>query len=124
MNSVCLALGLDKRLEISKELICECVTVPGCCCCMPLLYNHLMDSHKYVCKNTLLAAKGDAFAPPLPPLNQPLNRYHEIWIGNDFVFHSCYALTGRMPHPVGGNMGVIMSCADTWFEIDTLLKYS
>ena len=40
-------LGLVKRLEISKELIRECVTVPDCCCCMPLLpllHNHLMDS--------------------------------------------------------------------------------
>ena len=51
-------LGLDKRLEVSKELICECVTVPGCCRCMPLLHNHLMNSCKYVRKNTLLAAKG------------------------------------------------------------------
>ena len=37
-------LGLVKCLEISKELIRECVTMPGCCCCMPLLHNHLMDS--------------------------------------------------------------------------------
>jgi len=36
-------LGLVKCLEISKELIRECVTMP-CCCCMPLLHNHLMDS--------------------------------------------------------------------------------
>ena len=31
-------LGLLKRLEISKELIRECVTVPGCCCYMRLLH--------------------------------------------------------------------------------------
>ena len=37
-------LGLVKRLEISKKPIRECVTVPGCCCCMPLPHNHLMDS--------------------------------------------------------------------------------
>ena len=43
-------LGLVKRLEISKELICECVAVPGCCCCMPLLHNHLMGSCSYVRK--------------------------------------------------------------------------
>ena len=49
-------LGLVKRLEISKELIHKCVTVPGCCCCMPLLHNHLMDSCSYVRKNILLAA--------------------------------------------------------------------
>jgi len=36
-------LGLVKPPEISKELICKCVSVPGCCCCIPLLYNHLMD---------------------------------------------------------------------------------
>ena len=36
-------LDLVKCLEISKELIRECVTMPGCCC-MPLLHNHLMDS--------------------------------------------------------------------------------
>ena len=28
------SLGLVKRLEISKELIRECVTIPGCCCCI------------------------------------------------------------------------------------------
>ena len=56
-------LGLAKRLDISKELIRECVTVLGCCC-MPLLYYHLMDSCSYVCKNTLLAAKGGCIIPP------------------------------------------------------------
>ena len=60
-------LDLVKRLEISKELIRECVTVPGCCCCMLLLHNHLMDLCSYVHKNTLLAAKWGALAPPLPP---------------------------------------------------------
>ena len=57
-------LGLDKRLEISKELICACVTMPGCYCCMPLLYNHLMGSCKYVRKNTLLAAKEGCICTP------------------------------------------------------------
>ena len=66
-------LGLVKRLEISKELICECVTVSGCCCCMSLLYNHLMDSCSYVHKNTLLATKGGCICTPLTPLNPPLN---------------------------------------------------
>ena len=60
-------LDLVKRLEISKELIRECVTVPGCCCCMPLLHNHLMDSRSYVHKNTLLAAKGGCTCTPLTP---------------------------------------------------------
>ena len=31
--------GFSHALEISKEHIRECVTVPGCCCCIPLLYN-------------------------------------------------------------------------------------
>ena len=65
-------LGLVKRLKISKEQIHECVTVPGCCYCNPLLlYNHLHDGlvqfNCYLRKNTLLAAKGGAFASPLPP---------------------------------------------------------
>ena len=60
-------LYLVKRLEISKELIRECVTVPGCCCCMPLLHNHLMDSCSYVHKNTSLAAKGGCICTPLTP---------------------------------------------------------
>ena len=60
-------LGLVKCLEISKELIRECVTMPGCCCCMPFLYNHLMDSYSYVRKNTLLAAKGGCICTPLTP---------------------------------------------------------
>ena len=63
-------LGLVKHLEeISKELIRECVTVPGCCCCMPLLHNHLMDSCSYVRKNTVLATKGRCIC---TPLNLPL----------------------------------------------------
>ena len=66
-------LGLVKCLEITKELIRECVTMPGCCCCMPLLHNHLMDSCSYVyAKIHYSPPKGGAFAPPLPPLNPPL----------------------------------------------------
>ena len=64
--------GLVKRLEISKELMRECVTVPGCCCCMPLLYNHLMDLCSYARINTLLAAKRGCICTPLTPLNPPL----------------------------------------------------
>ena len=60
-------LGLVKCLEISKELIRECVTMPGCCCCMPLLHNHLIDSCSYVRKNRLLAAKGGCICTPLTP---------------------------------------------------------
>ena len=66
-------LGLVKCLEISKELIRECVTMPSCCCCMPLLHNHLMDSCSYVRKNTLLTAKGGCICTPLTPLNPPLD---------------------------------------------------
>ena len=55
--------------QSSGELIRECVTVPGCCCCNTLLYNHLMDSCSYLRKNTLLAAKGECICTPLtsPP---------------------------------------------------------
>ena len=60
-----------KLLYKCKELIRECVTVPGCCCCIPLLHNHLMDSCSYVRKNTLLATNGGCICTPLPPL--PLN---------------------------------------------------
>ena len=55
-------LGLVKCLEISKER--ECVTVPGCCCCMSLLYNHLMDWYSYIRKNILLATKGGCICTP------------------------------------------------------------
>ena len=67
-------LGLVKRLEISKELIRECVTVPGCCRCMPLLH-HLMDSCSYVRKNTLLAAKGGYICTPLTPPKSATGNY-------------------------------------------------
>ena len=60
-------VGLVKCLEINKELIRECVTMPGCCCCMPLLHNHLIDSCSYVRKNTLLAAKWGCICTPLTP---------------------------------------------------------
>ena len=60
-------VGLVKCLEINKELIRECVTMPGCCCCMPLLHNHLINSCSYVRKNTLLAAKGGCICTPLTP---------------------------------------------------------
>jgi len=59
-------LGLVKRQEISKEPIHECVAVPGCCCCMPLLHNHLMDSISYLHKYIASRQRG-TFAPPLPP---------------------------------------------------------
>ena len=46
--------------------------MPGCCCCMPLLHiNHLMNSCSYVCKNTLLAAKGGCICTPLTPPPPP-----------------------------------------------------
>ena len=54
----------------------------GSCCCMPLVYNRLMDSCGYVhvCKNTLLATMGGLnfhfFYPPPPiPPKSDSNRY-------------------------------------------------
>ena len=61
-----ISLGLVKCLEISKELVCGCVTMPGCFC-MPLLHNHLMDLCSYVHNNTLLTAKGGCICTPLTP---------------------------------------------------------
>ena len=69
-------LGLVKCLEISKELIRECVTMPGCCCCMPLLHNHLIDSCSYVRKNRLLAAKGGCKCTPLTPHPESATAVH------------------------------------------------
>ena len=66
-------------LEISKELIRECVTMPGCCCCMPLLHNHLMDSCSCVRKNTLLAAKGGCICTPLTPPKSATAQYNYWW---------------------------------------------
>ena len=48
------------------ELIRERVSAPGCCCCMPLQHNRLMDSCSYVQKIHYQPPKGGAFAPPLP----------------------------------------------------------
>ena len=63
-------LNISKQLQaqsnVSKELIRECVTMPGCCC-MPFLHNHLMDSCSYVRKSTLLAVKGGCICTPLTP---------------------------------------------------------
>ena len=85
-------LGLVNRLEISKELICDCVTVPGCCCCIPLLYNHLMDSCSYLCKNKLdlLAAK------PLPKSATGNTVVNSFWNGirscrSSYPWTSCTA---------------------------------
>ena len=68
-------LGLDKHLEISKELMRECVTVSGCCCCMPgshcCIIIRWARANNYVRKNTLLATKGGCICTPLP-LNPPL----------------------------------------------------
>ena len=42
---------------------------------MPLLYNHLLDSCKYVCKNTLLAKRrGGGHLHPLTPLKSAIVR--------------------------------------------------
>ena len=45
----------------------NCMCVLGRCCCIPLLYNHLMDSCSYLRKNTLLAAKGGCICTRLTP---------------------------------------------------------
>ena len=63
-------LGLVKCLEISKELIRECVTMPGCCCYIPLLHNHLMDSCSYnLCTQKYITRRqrGVQLHPPYPP---------------------------------------------------------
>ena len=86
-------LGLVKCLEINKELIRECVTMPGCCCCMPLLHDHLIDSCSYVRKNTLLAA----FAPPLPPLNPPLHFLWALPSNNAFIIKLVKMWPGGTP---------------------------
>ena len=52
--------------------------MPGCCCCMPLLHNNLMDLWDYVRKNTLLAAKGGCICTPLTP---PESATGWIWSG-------------------------------------------
>ena len=84
-------LALVKRLEISKELIRECVTVPGCCC-MPLLHNHLMDSCSYVRKNTLLAAKGGCICTPLTPPGSATDKSHDKETEQIFCFALCLTL--------------------------------
>ena len=90
-------LGLVKCLEISKELIRECVTMPGCCCCMPLLHNHLnglvqLCTQKYITRRQ----RGVHFAPPLPPpppLNPPLN------FASTSMYHKCISLRGHICNP-------------------------
>ena len=82
-------LGLVKCLEISKELIRECVTMPGCCCCMPLLHNHLMDSCTVIiiyAKIHYSPPKGGAFAAPLPPLNPPLRFIAGMEVSQEIQF--------------------------------------
>ena len=48
------------------------VSAPGCCCCMPLQHNRLMDLCSYVREVHYYLQERGAFAPPLPPLNPPL----------------------------------------------------
>ena len=80
-------LGQVKHLEI---MIRDCLTVPGCCCCMPLLHNHLMDLCSYVCKNTLLAAKGGCICMHLHPLNPPLQSFHTYYSPVSAVYTPMY----------------------------------
>ena len=84
-------LGLVKCLEISKELIGECVTMPGCCCCMPLLHNHLIDSCSYVRKNRLLAAKGGCICTPLTPPESATESSNAIEVLQGSVQQLCVA---------------------------------
>ena len=66
LYSTVLYHSLVKCLEISKELIHECVTMPGCCCRMPLLHNHLMDSCSYTQKCIIRRQRGVRLHPPYP----------------------------------------------------------
>jgi len=58
-------VGLVKRLEISKELIRECVTVPGCCCCMPLLHNYSKTSNSGPSEKRTTSLQRTAHLPPI-----------------------------------------------------------
>ena len=50
----------------------------SCWCCIPLLYNHLMDSCSYLRKNTLLAAKGGSICTHLTPPPPPQIRHCSV----------------------------------------------
>ena len=60
-------LGLVKRLEIIKEFMRECVTVPGCCYCMPLRITIdglvQLRTQKYITS----CQRGVHLQPPYPP---------------------------------------------------------
>ena len=65
--------------------------MPGCCCYMLLLYN-LMDSCKYVRKNTLLTGKGGCICTPLTPLKSPTEFCHSnrlLLLTCTYTHHSC-----------------------------------
>ena len=69
--------------------------MPGCCCCMPLPHNHLMDSCSYVRKNTLLAAKGGCICTPLthpPPPPPPLTNTCTWQTADLFIMKLPYSL--------------------------------
>ena len=56
--------SLAKRLEISKELVRESVTVPGCCCYMPMLDGLVkLRAQEYITNRQ----RGVHLHPPYPP---------------------------------------------------------
>ena len=76
------------------ELIRERVTVPGCCCCMPLLHSHLTDSCSYVRKNTLLAAKGGCICkctPLTPPKSVTDTNITVVSLSEKPIYSTAYA---------------------------------
>ena len=92
----------------------NCVTVPGFCCCMPLLYNHLIDSCKYVRKNTLLAAKEGCICSSLTPLKSTtgLIPRHQIYCIPPTAFSKNRVWTCS-PAKLGHNYTSISTCCRT-----------
>ena len=142
-------LGLVKRLGISKELIRECVTVPGSCCCMPLLHRLVqLCTQKY----TISRQRGCIFTPLTPPksatdalplqassynqwylhLENPCGTEKVAMVGKTISLYSFLFYTGRYGYKIclrlymngdgsGKGTHLYFFLTITWGECDALL---
>ena len=108
---------MRSAISMTYSSMVECIANgPGCCCCMRLLHNNLMESCSYVRKNTLLATKGH-----LHSLNPPLVMSQVVWFF--MLLDLTFAFRRRINEATEGGGACVSVYITTAFSSEDVQKY-